>query len=321
MSKYDFEWSDIEQRMSGNWEAALMSIVNIDRKIFSGKHQSCPHCSGKDRFRWDNNLETKGDGGAYCNQCGAGSGMTWLMKLSGMEFKDAVGALAGFLNMTPREKLEAVRKEMPRIGVVGDLSPERVAQVMAKGRDAERNAWQLRNGIGCDLKVINGKSGELVAVPVHIPKSVTTAGEEFSGTACNVAMIADDGRVSYLGGYNKDSAIYGRVSRGGVTPIGTPGKFIYLVADYADAWRAHYLTNACVWCCWSPENMWEVVRLFDDRSRLRCIINRDFDEICAAENADLPIMLPEGADRIAGCRGIERKVYSAAELLDNKNPS
>ena len=59
-----FYWEDIRQRMIGNWEAALLSIVNIDRKVFNGKHQPCPHCMGKDRFRWDNNFETKGDGGA-----------------------------------------------------------------------------------------------------------------------------------------------------------------------------------------------------------------------------------------------------------------
>ena len=89
-----YDWKDIEPLMIGNWEAALLSIVNIDRKIFSGKHQPCPHCMGVDRFRWDNHFETKGDGGAICNQCGSGSGITWLMKLSGMTFPESMEALS-----------------------------------------------------------------------------------------------------------------------------------------------------------------------------------------------------------------------------------
>ena len=103
-----YDWKDIEPKMLGNWQAAIMSIVNVDSMVFNGKHQPCPSCSGKDRYRFDDNFETKGDGGAICNQCGSGSGMNWLMKLSGMNFPEALEALGGFLNMNPREKLKAI---------------------------------------------------------------------------------------------------------------------------------------------------------------------------------------------------------------------
>lgn len=315
------QWREIEPLMKGNWQYALSSLVTVDRHIFSGKHTKCPHCGGRDRFRFDNEIEYKGDGGAYCNQCGAGSGLNWLMKLSGMTFPEALEALAGFLNMNPPEKREAVRKSMPKVGCAGDLSPEQVRAIMDKTTFKEKNAWSLNNGIGCDLQVINGKSGELVAVEVSIPHEITPAGGEFNGTPCNVAFIPECGRVAFKGGYDVNKSIFGKASGAGVTPIGNAGKFIYLVADYVDAWHAHYLTNACIWCCWTPENMWEVARLFDDKSRLRAIINNDFDEIVAAENADLPIMLPEGSDRIRGAKSIKREVYSASELFDNKNPA
>lgn len=315
------QWQEIEPLMRDNWQFAISSLVSVDKRIFSGKHQACPHCRGKDRFRFDNEIEYKGDGGAYCNQCGAGSGMNWLMKLSGMDFKEALIALAGFLNMNPQEKREAVRKSMPKVGCAGDLSPEQVRLIMSKTTFKEKNAWTLRNGIGIDLQVISGKSGELVAVEVFIPHEITPSGGEFNGTPCNVAFIPEEGRVAFRGGYDKYKSIFGKVSRAGVTPIGKSGKFIYLVADYVDAWHAHYLTNACIWCCWTPENMWEVSRIFEDKSRLRAIINNNFDEIVAAENADLPIMLPDGSDRIRGASAIQRKIYSARELLDNKNPA
>lgn len=71
-----YDWKDIEPLMVGNWQAAIMSIVNVDMRIFNGKHQPCPSCGGNDRFRFDDHLDYKGDGGAICNQCGNGSGIT-----------------------------------------------------------------------------------------------------------------------------------------------------------------------------------------------------------------------------------------------------
>ncbi|WYC18284.1 primase helicase [Citrobacter phage vB_CfrS_K1M] len=306
-----YEWSEIEPRMLGNWQAAIMSIVNVPRTAFSPKHGPCPSCGGSDRYRFDDNFETKGDGGAICNQCGNGSGITWLMKLSGMTFPESMEALAGFLNMHPREKLEAIRKQMPKVNHSSDyLTPEEVKSIMDKTQVKTVNTWTKINGIGCDINVINGKSGELVVVPMIMVDTKIP---------CNVAFISADGDVAYRAGYSPDSYIKGKLTRGAVTPIGEDnGKFIYLVSDYADAWRCHYFTGAHVWCCWSPENMWEVARAINDdvRPRLRCIINYNFDELCSAENADLPVMLPDDSGTIRMAKRIRRKPYVATELLD-----
>lgn len=288
-----FYWEDIRQRMIGNWEAALLSIVNIDRKVFNGKHQPCPHCMGKDRFRWDNNFETKGDGGAICNQCGNGSGITWLMKLSGMTFPESMEALAGFLNMHPREKLEAIRKQLPKVNGASDsLAPEEVEAIMKKA--------------GGDT--ITGKTGELVAIPLYMAGTMTP---------CNVAFLADDESVSFRAGFSHEYT-RGRLTRGAVTPIGEKTEWTYLVADYFDAWRAHRLTGAHIWCCWSSENMCEVVRNVSDerRTKLRCIINNNFDEVCAAENAGLPILITDDGHDIRYSGAIRKRLYKPEELFE-----
>lgn len=288
-----FYWEDIRQRMIGNWEAALLSIVNIDRNVFNGKHQPCPHCMGKDRFRWDNNFETKGDGGAICNQCGNGSGITWLMKLSGMTFPESMEALAGFLNMHPREKLEAIKKQLPKVSHASDyLTEAEVAAIMEKA--------------GGDT--ITGKTGELVAMPLYMAGTMTP---------CNVAFLADDESVSFRAGFSHEYT-RGRLTRGAVTPIGDKTEWTYLVADYFDAWRAHRLTGAHVWCCWSPENMWEVVRDVSDeqRAKLRCIINNNFDEVCAAENAGLPILITDDGHDIRYSGAIRKRLYKPEDLFE-----
>lgn len=304
-----YDWKEIEPLMVNNWQAAIMSIVNVPRSAFSPKHGPCPSCSGVDRYRFDDNLEYKGDGGAICNQCGSGSGLTWLMKLSGMTFPESLEALAEFLNMTPREKLDAIRKEMPKVNHNSDyLTEGEVSSVMEKTTMKTANPWTISNGIGCDIQAINGKSGELVAVPMVIADIMTP---------CNVAFIADDNSVAFKAGYN-DEFTKGRITRGSVTLIGETGDYIYLVSDYVDAWKAHYMTGANIWCCWSPENMWEVVRIVDDetRKKMRCIINNKFDEICAAENADLPILIGDDADEIALATKIRKRIYKADDLLN-----
>jgi hypothetical protein len=288
-----YDWKDIEPLMVGNWQAAIMSIVNVDMRIFNGKHQPCPSCAGKDRFRFDDHLDYKGDGGAICNQCGNGSGITWLMKLSGMTFPESMEALAGFLNMHPREKLEAIRKQLPKVNHASDyLTEAEVAAIMEKA--------------GGDT--ITGKTGELVAIPLYMAGTMTP---------CNVAFIADDESVSFRAGFSHEYT-RGRLTRGAVTPIGDNSEWTYLVADYFDAWRSHRLTGAHVWCCWSPENMWEVVRNVRDeqRAKLRCIINNNFDEVCAAENAGLPILITDDGQDIRYSGAIRKRLYKPEELFE-----
>ena len=288
-----YDWKDIEPLMVGNWQAAIMSIVNVPRDTFSPKHAACPNCGGKNRYRFDDNFETKGDGGAFCNQCGAGSGLTWLMKLSGMKFPEALESLAGFLNMTPREKLDAIRKEMPKVNHASDYLTEKEVAVIMKKADGD---------------TITGKTGELVAIPLYMAGTMTP---------CNVAFIADDESVSFRAGFSHEY-IRGRLTRGAVTPIGDKTEWTYLVSDYFDAWRAHRLTGAHVWCCWSPENMWEVVRNVSDeqRTKLRCIINNNFDEVCAAENAGLPILITDDGQDIRYSGAIRKRLYKPEELFE-----
>lgn len=279
--------------MVGNWQAAIMSIVNVDMRIFNGKHQPCPSCAGKDRFRFDDHLDYKGDGGAICNQCGNGSGITWLMKLSGMTFPESMEALAGFLNMHPREKLEAIRKQLPKVNHASDyLTEAEVAAIMEKA--------------GGDT--ITGKTGELVAIPLYMAGTMSP---------CNVAFLADDESVSFRAGFSHEYT-RGSLTRGAVTPIGDKTEWTYLVADYFDAWRSHRLTGAHVWCCWSSENMWEVVRNVSDeqRAKLRCIINNKFDEVCAAENAGLPILITDDGHDIRYSGAIRKRLYKPEELFE-----
>jgi hypothetical protein len=70
----------------GRWRH-ILTALGVDEKIMNGKHQPCPICGGKDRFRYDDN---QGDGNYFCNRCShGGTGIKLLMGIKGWDFKRA----------------------------------------------------------------------------------------------------------------------------------------------------------------------------------------------------------------------------------------
>ena len=69
--KYPYEFADLKHAACGNWQH-ILSTIGIPSGCLKDKHQPCPICGGKDRFRFDNK---QGFGTYYCNQCGAARGL------------------------------------------------------------------------------------------------------------------------------------------------------------------------------------------------------------------------------------------------------
>ena len=65
----------VDQRVDGRW-AALLQAAHVPAQVLNKRHQACPFCGGKDRFRFAD----KGKGLWVCTDCTAGSYM------GGMQF-------------------------------------------------------------------------------------------------------------------------------------------------------------------------------------------------------------------------------------------
>jgi len=76
---------ELKLKAHGKWRSIFRDL-GVDAKILNGRHQPCPLCGGKDRFRFDNK---RGDGDYYCNVCGPGDGFDLLRGINGIEFKEA----------------------------------------------------------------------------------------------------------------------------------------------------------------------------------------------------------------------------------------
>lgn len=96
MNKYRYSFDDIQAAAQGQWHFILTS-VGIPAHSLTNKHQPCPMCGGKNRYRFD---DKNGTGSYFCNGCGAGNGFQFVQRfLSLAKFAHAVKVVAQLLGM------------------------------------------------------------------------------------------------------------------------------------------------------------------------------------------------------------------------------
>lgn len=71
---------DIKQECAGK-VAPILKSLGYEESIFSGKHQPCPFCGGKDRARW-----VKAKEYLHCNQCGPVGFMDMAISITGENY-------------------------------------------------------------------------------------------------------------------------------------------------------------------------------------------------------------------------------------------
>jgi putative DNA primase/helicase len=89
----------------GRWPDLLQQLAGLTADQLTDKHQPCPLCGGKDRYRFD---DQHGDGSWYCNKCGGkdqsgggGSGMDLLMRRMNWTFPEACKRIEQHLSVIP----------------------------------------------------------------------------------------------------------------------------------------------------------------------------------------------------------------------------
>ena len=99
----------------GHWPHILPAL---GVKVIKNRHQACPVCGGSDSFSFD---DKEGRGRWFCNQYGAGDGLTLVEKVFGVTPSEAAG------------KVNAVTGNLPPV------APEIIAAVEAE-TEADRKA-------------------------------------------------------------------------------------------------------------------------------------------------------------------------------------
>ena len=97
---------NILEAANGHWPSILGALAGLSSDQLTDKHQPCPLCGGKDRYRFD---DQDGSGSWFCNQCGGpdqagggGSGMEMLLRRTGWTFKEAAQRIEQHLGIAPQ---------------------------------------------------------------------------------------------------------------------------------------------------------------------------------------------------------------------------
>ncbi|WDR21550.1 DNA primase/helicase [Salmonella phage vB_SenS_UTK0006] len=306
-----YQKEEVIPKMRGMWQAALMKLCDIPQLTFNVKHQPCPYCGGKDRFRWTDKINEKGDGGNICNQCGNDSGIGLFMRIRGENYSEAIDTLGEWLNLVPVEVVNKANKAAKRdsgYNFGSQATHEKCVEVMDKTERMEITnlsvfeAFYPLDGESYQVGVKthdNGYCEHIHAIPCHLVHS-----DELDDDMCNILFVNEEGQSSF---YAKD------YTRGSVAVTGKTDKTIYLCVDWIDAQHIHLATGQEVWACFSASNLEIVAYRYkgDRKMRVVCHAN-DRDTLIAADDRELDVMLPiNGKFK----NGIERRLYKASDLL------
>jgi putative DNA primase/helicase len=140
----------------GRWPEILMAVAGLTSEQLTNRHQPCPHCGGKDRYRW---TDDDGPGSWYCNQCGGrdgagggGTGMGLLMRIKGWDFKQAAAAVDNHLGiMTTATKAPCRIPETPPTNAAPPALDRAVAQWCYRNAEGNPLFWIQR------LNLANGR--------------------------------------------------------------------------------------------------------------------------------------------------------------------
>lgn len=118
--------SEIREQCQHRWDDILQSF-GVDQEVLNGRHQACPLCGGKDRFRYTN---YQGNGNVICNQCMPSDegvdGFAFVMKLTGMDFKslaDEIRKIIGNTNARPAQNTDLSKSRARLKAAWAEASP------------------------------------------------------------------------------------------------------------------------------------------------------------------------------------------------------
>ncbi len=162
----------VKELAHGRWPE-ILPLLGVDRSLLDGKHQACPFCGGKDRFRF---TDHDGEGMYICNQCGPGSGFDLIMGINEVGFSAAALSVRAVLNgakapvaSPQRDSQDKARRNAAKIWKeCKEIDRDNQVVDYLKGRGLTRCATALRIHPG----IYDGQTSKTwpsMVAPIHGP--------------------------------------------------------------------------------------------------------------------------------------------------------
>ena len=112
--------TDVHTAAAGRWPEILQALAGLSPEKLSNRHQSCPVCGGRDRYRFD---DKGGSGSWFCNQCGGkdhmgggGTGIDLLMRMRRWSFRQACVEVERYLGL----EAQATGRHRPQVAAAAN---------------------------------------------------------------------------------------------------------------------------------------------------------------------------------------------------------
>lgn len=223
--------SQVTAAARGRWPVVLSALgINIPG---NGNHGPCPHCGGKDRFRFDNKNER---GTWFCNNCGHGDGLDLIKKVMSC---DAVEAASRISKACSFDACSSSDAPLPARKEASEKTPEWWANLFSHTEQGESVYLCAKGLTGYTSSLTRRamKAGGMTFPPGSLMLPIT----DVDGQTTGAQIISPDKQKSLLPG----SKAAGRFVSTGKLQDGPPERIV-ITEGYATALSASLLTDG--WC-------------------------------------------------------------------------
>ena len=195
----DFEY--IQNQAMGNYVSRIFPAVGINLGSQPNKHQPCPLCGGRDRFRCD---DKGGSGSWICNRCGAGSGYTLVRDYTGSDAYETHALITDILGIDGGKPISEADKKAWAAAKAERESAEKQAKKQARQTAAKTAQERWQSATPCDTYAYLAKKGVQshglrvdthgnLLIPLYFHNTNTG-----NITLCNVQSIGADGTKLFV---------------------------------------------------------------------------------------------------------------------------
>ncbi|MCA9367679.1 toprim domain-containing protein [Candidatus Kaiserbacteria bacterium] len=293
---------------AGKW-LAIFSAVFPSLRLNHKKHQPCPVCGGKDRFRLFPDWEETG--GAICNQCGAGNGITWIMRFSNEGFAEACKLVERILGIDINN---SSRLDLAQLTAISKLRFKQYS--VERKNEAETNHLEVAKK-ACEIwrHSLPVEENEYLTRKRVLPYGVRQLSGvllipliDNNGALWNLQRIHRDGSKRFL----KDGRINGLFSLIGACSLPVSGP-LYITEGWSTGATVHKLSGQPVAAAMNAGNLENVARAIRVKSPgIQIVIAADDDRHNtlnvgklkaekAAKALGLNLITPEFCSSTCGC--------------------